>query len=612
MKALKETTKLKGILKQRRDRDRAYLMSLKTENLLLPYYHEAALARYTYLPEELHGGWDSPLSQIRGTVCGHWLSTAAALYAETGDGEVKARADFIVSELARCQQANGGEWCFSIPEKYLLLLKAGTRTWAPQYVCHKTMAGLLEMYRLTGNGQALDIAKKAADWFLRYTQDISEEQMARMMWEETGGLMEYFADLYSVTGDPRHLELMRRYERKDLFDLLEQGKENPLVNMHANSSVPEIMGAARAYEVTGEERYLLLAKRYWEIAVERTGMFVTGGQTCGEAWTPEQRQSDRLGPSNQEHCLVYHMMRLADFLFRHTGESGYADYWERNLYNGIFAQGFWVEDGHSQTGVDELHRKHTYVAYHLPLHAGAKKVWGSATGDFWCCHNTLLQANAETYRALFYQQEDSVTVAQYLEAETSFTVNGTQVRLALREDPCAGEIIRIQPVNRDILHRPDYQKAVLQVTAERETAFALRLRLPWWLAGEAVVLVDGQQRPYAKDGGFAVLSGTWTENTVELLLPKEIKAWPLADRPDTVAFLDGPVALAGLTEEERTLTYRERPEELLVPHYVRRWSEWLTGWKTVGQPVNFTFKPLYEIGYEPYTVYFPVRQETNK
>ena len=112
LKSLRETVKLKGILERRRQLDREYLMSLSPENLLLPYYQEAALVRYTYLPENLHGGWDSPLSQIRGTVCGHWLLTAAAMTAETGDPEVKARAERIVSELGRCRRQTAASGAF--------------------------------------------------------------------------------------------------------------------------------------------------------------------------------------------------------------------------------------------------------------------------------------------------------------------------------------------------------------------------------------------------------------------------------------------------------------------------------------------------------------------
>lgn len=608
LQTLAETVKVKGILEWRREEDRKYVMSLTNENLLLPYYHEAGIIRITYLPRQLHGGWDSPLSMIRGTVCGHWLSTAALLYSETKDMVVKSRADEVVREIGRCQKENGGEWCFSIPEKYLLWLKAGKRTWAPQYVCHKTMAGLLDMYRFGENEQALEIVKRAADWFLRYTEDIGEEQMARMMWEETGGMMEFFADLYAVTGDPRHLTLMRRYERKDLFELLETD-ENPLVNMHANSTVPEIMGAARAYEVTGEERYRRLTERYWEIAVHKSGMFVTGGQTSGEAWTPEQMHGARLGRTNQEHCLVYNMMRLADYLFRWTGEAEYADYWERNLYNGIFAQGFYKEALHEQMGGDPAEPKYGYVSYYLPLHAGAKKIWGSRTNDFWCCHNTLMQANASFYRSLYYQEEDRIVSSQYQDSDVTFTVSGKKVHLTQKQDRCTGEIIRIEKVNREIIERPQYIRVEMDVDCEEETAFELSFRIPWWLSGPMEVTVDGTRTEYEENKkGFAVLKRVWGKNRITVTLPKKVTVWPLPECPDMVAFMDGPVALAGLVDEERTLYYREKPEEILVPYDERLWADWLTGWKTIKQPVNFVFLPIYKIGYETYTTYFPVEK----
>lgn len=611
LESLCKEVKLKGRLEWRRREDRRYLMSLETENLLLPFYHEAGILRITYLPGNLHGGWDSPLSMIRGTVCGHWLSAAALLYSETRDAVIKARADEIVREIGRCQEENGGEWCFPIPEKYLLWLKRGKRTWAPQYVCHKVMAGLLDMYLLTANEQALVIVKKAAEWFYRYTGDITQEQMRRMMWEETGGMMELFADLYAVTGDGRHLELMRRYERRDLFELLET-EENPLVNMHANSTVPEILGAARAYEVTGEERYRKLVERYWEIAVNRSGMFVTGGQTSGEAWTPEKVHGSRLSSTNQEHCLVYNMMRLAESLFRWSGEAVYADYWERNLYNGIFAQGFYQDDRCEQFGGDPQSPEYGYVAYHLPLHAGAKKVWGSRTGDFWCCHNTLMQANASFHKALFYREGKRIFSAQYQEGDVTLRIEGTRVELSQRADSCTGEIIRIEEVNRRVTTRPGYDRIRIRVKCETDTDFELALRCPWWLESPMKISIDGKEilpeSGYRAEKGFAVLARTWHENEVVITLPKKITAWPLPDQQDMVAFLDGPVALAGLVDEERTLYYQETPEEILIPYDERRWAQWLPGWKTKGQPVNFVLQPLYRIGYERYTTYFPVKK----
>ncbi|HCA70259.1 MAG TPA: hypothetical protein DEP17_07650, partial [Lachnospiraceae bacterium] len=94
----------------------------------------------------------------------------------------------------------------------------------------------------------------------------------------------------------------------------------------ANTTIPEAHGAARAYEVTGEERYRNIAESYWACAVRNRGTFATGGQTSGEVWTPMNQQAARLGDMNQEHCTVYNMIRLAEYLYRWTGSSEYSDY----------------------------------------------------------------------------------------------------------------------------------------------------------------------------------------------------------------------------------------------------------------------------------------------
>jgi uncharacterized protein len=83
----------------------------------------------------------------------------------------------------------------------------------------------------------------------------------------------------------------------------------------------------------------------------------------------------------------------------------------------------------------------------------------------------------------------------------------------------------------------------------------------------------------------------------------------LPDRPDTVAFMDGPVALAGLCDAEVTLRCRgDDPTALLQPHNTREWGEWRPGYHTVGQPRNVAFRPLYEIVDETYTTYFPIQK----
>ncbi len=598
---------LPGEAANRRDRNRDYMNRLTTQNLLFSHYFEAGLIGFSYLPTHIHGGWDSITSDIRGTVAGHWLSAAAHLYAETKDEALKARADFMVAEIGRCQKENGGEWAFPIPEKYLYWLKRGKRKWAPQYVCHKNMMGLLDMFLYTGNQQAMDIGLKCADWFYRFTNDISREHMNEMMdQEETGGMMEHWANLYALTDDPKHLELMRRYERATLFESLECG-EDALSNMHANATIPEIHGAARAYEVTGEPRYRQIVEMYWDLAVRQRGMYATGGQTYGEIWTPMGQQSARLGELNQEHCVVFNMMRLSQYLLRWTGNAEYADYYERNLYNGIFAQGYW-RGRTLDTRCDPLEPSTGLVAYFLPLGAGSQKKWGSEKDHFWCCHCTLLQANAMLSESIYYQSQDSLLICQYLPSETNFVIRGIPVKVEQRFDTQTGENLRILAVNRQVNSRPSEKRIILKISAEEPTEFSLKFRLPWWLKSEIHCLINGVPTAWEADGnGFACVRRTWHEDEVQLTLPYGLTTWALPDQLEMVAFLDGPVVLAGIVQEERRL-YGDihNPSTMLIPDEEREWQNWKNGWRTVGQPIGWKFKPLYEIGNEIYTVYFPI------
>ena len=119
--------------------------------------------------------------------------------------------------------------------------------------------------------------------------------------------------LYDITKDSMYLTLIERYDRHRLFDPLLAG-EDVLTNMHANTTIPEIIGCAAVYEATKITRYRDIVLAYWKCAVTDRGYFVTGGQTNGEIWTPKHRQASRLGERNQEHCSVYNLSLIHIFL----------------------------------------------------------------------------------------------------------------------------------------------------------------------------------------------------------------------------------------------------------------------------------------------------------
>ena len=486
-----------------------------------------------------------------------------------------------MSELKRCQEKNGNGWAGSSPEKYLHWLAQGKPTWAPQYVHHKTLMGLVDMYTLAGNTEALEIADQFADWFYRWTLAFSREKMDDILDVETGGMLEVWANLYDATGDPKYLALIEKYTRARLFDPLMDGCDM-LTNRHANTTIPEVQGAARAYEVTGDERWRQIVEAYWRSAVTDRGMYCTGGQTCGEVWTPPFKLSARLGDKNQEHCTVYNMIRLADYLFRWTGEPVYADYIERNLYNGILAQ------QNPRTGM---------VAYFLPLEAGARKVRGSRTYDFWCCHGSLVQAHAMHNALVYYEDEAGIVVCQYIPAV-----------LQTHRDGVAVSIRQSRADSAEDHHCPAVWRLAFQVTCEKPVEFTLKLRSPWWLSGEPSVVVNGENLP-AHQGASEWLSirRAWTHDTLTLELPKGLYVSPLPDAPDVCAFTDGPMVLGGLCSDERTLVgNKDNVSSMLVPDNEREWGNWLPGYRARHQAQGLRFKPLYEITGKAYTVYFPI------
>ena len=336
----RKVTLLDGDLRRREADNRAYMLRLTRENLMRNYLLEAGLWTCPSLPEGIHGGWEAAQCQLRGHFAGHYLSASAMIFAATGDLEIKGKADMMVDDLARCQREHGDGWAGSIPEQYLDWIARGKPVWAPQYTVHKTLMGLVDMAKFAGSRQALEVADRWGGWFDRWTARFTREQMDDILDVETGGMLEVWADLLALTGKARYRRLLERYYRGRLFDELLAGRD-PLTNMHANTTIPEALGCARAYEVTGEEKWRRIAEAYWQCAVTDRGGFVTGGQTAGEIWTPKGDVSRRLGRKDQEHCTVYNMMRLADFLFRWTRDPRYADYIERNLYNGVMAQGYW-------------------------------------------------------------------------------------------------------------------------------------------------------------------------------------------------------------------------------------------------------------------------------
>jgi hypothetical protein len=151
---------LDGPFKKAMEKNREVLLKFDVDRMLWPYHERAGMPT----KGERYGGWAK--KDCVGQISGHYLSALSLMYAASGQEEFKKRADYMVSELARIQKKYGNGYTGPVrPEVWdntfdgsIEVHKWGLGTgYVPWYVMHKTFAGLIDAYQLTGNKQALSV-----------------------------------------------------------------------------------------------------------------------------------------------------------------------------------------------------------------------------------------------------------------------------------------------------------------------------------------------------------------------------------------------------------------------------------------------------------------------
>ena len=252
---------------------------------------------------------------------GHLLSALALTYANTGDGDAKSRGQYLVSQLAAFQAKDAsrgfhaGGYLSAFPEGYFDILEQGKSIWAPYYMIHKYLAGMIDQYQLAGDDQALDVAKKLADWVDWRTHRLSYGQMQMILQTEFGGLAEALANLYTITGQERYLAAAQRFYHAIVLDPLAEGMDN-LPGLQANVTTPKIIACLRMWEETGSAKYRDIARNFWDI-VTGHHVYVIGGVGNYEHFQQPDTVAAQLSNFTCENCVSYNMLKLTRLLHFH-------------------------------------------------------------------------------------------------------------------------------------------------------------------------------------------------------------------------------------------------------------------------------------------------------
>jgi DUF1680 family protein len=575
-----------GPCKQAMEADRHYLHSLPPDRLLHTFRINAG---FPSTAQPL-GGWEAPDCEVRGHYAGgHYLSAAALMYASTGDEELKANANTVVAELAKCQDALKSGYLSAFPIEFFDRLRDRQKVWAPFYTIHKIMAGNIDMYVHCGNAQGLEVAERIAGWAAGYTQSLSYEHMQAVLGNEYGGMGESLCNLYALTGKEEYLETAQRFDKKRFFDPLAAHRDE-LKGLHVNTHIPQVIAAARYYELTGDRRYRDIAEYFFdEVVSERS--YCTGGTSNGESWnTDPGKLSTELSADTTECCCAYNMMKLARHLYGWSADPRLMDYYERVMFN---------------HRLGTISPENGAMMYYLPLASGYWKTFGKPLDSFWCCTGTGSEEYAKLTDTLYFHDDDSLFVNLFVDSQLDWPEKGLKVKQDTRF--------------------PEQESTSLTLSVKNPVQMTVNLRVPYWVRGGSVKINGTPLNAFASPTSYLSINRVWKSgDKIDLNLPMDLHVSPMPDNQQIQAMMYGPLVLAGKFDSvTNEMTYNGEPKPAdptkvpdiaADPAHPTSWVEQdakqpLT-FRAVGQTQPLTLVPLYKVIHERYAVYWKVDKKS--
>ena len=451
---------------------------------------------------------------------------------------------------------------------------------------------MLDVHEHCGSQQALEVLEGMARWADNWTAPIPERHMQDILNTEYGGMNEVLYNLAAVTGNEHYAEVGDRFTKKKFFNPLALRRDE-LRGLHVNTHIPQVIGAARRYELSSDERFHDVADFFWwEVTSART--YVTGGTSNGESWLVEPRRLGaelKMSDDTTECCCAYNMMKLTRHLYRWSGDPRYFDYYERTLINHRLAA---------------INRETGGTQYYLSIVPGAWKTFSTENDSFWCCTGTGVEEFSKLNNSIYFHDVTGLYINLFIPSELAWKEKGFKLRQETRF--------------------PEEPRTSFAIEAAPDTSMPVHLRIPYWAGADASVVINGKTsdvRP--SPASYFTIERRWRAgDTIELHLPMSLHVERMPDEPTTQAFLYGPLVLVGklgtadLTTEN--VTGHEGPavrkHPIKVPALVsankpvEAWLKPTTDdkltFRTTGQPTEITFVPFDRLFAERYSVYWTV------
>ncbi|MDE3105335.1 MAG: glycoside hydrolase family 127 protein [Acidobacteriota bacterium] len=491
-----------GPLQQQYLAVRAHYLALDNDRLLKVYRQRAGLPA----PGVDMGGWYDRNGFVPGHALGQYISGLARLGASTGDQACRQK----VQELVRGFTATLGAQNQSI-------LRPESNQWVC-YTLDKHLAGLVDAVQLAGVTEAQETLLRtfAGARALLPSQGRDRIGKKEPPYDETYVMPETLFAAHALTGEAALYELAQRYLlRREFFEPLARG-DDPFPGQHAHSHAIALSSGGRAYFELQDARYRDALQHAFTLLTTQQ-QYASGGWGPNETFiTPGRGELYASLSTTVDHfetpCGAYAATKLARYLLRMTGDSRYADYLERVVYNTILAVRMPDDDGD--------------YPYYSTYGTRARKTYYPSKWP--CCSGTLVQTVADYVLNLYFTAADGVYVSMYAPSVLTTRVGVNRLRLVQETS---------YPASDEILIRIDESPA---------TPWALHLRIPAWASG-ASVAINGTVQP-AAPGRFLRLARRWKPgDSVRLVLPQSFRTESIDElHPETAALMRGSVLYASL------------------------------------------------------------------
>ena len=369
-------------------------------------------------------------------------------------------------------------------------------------------------YRATGKRTLLDVAIKNADLVC---QVFGPGENQKHVPSGHPIIEMALCKLYKVTGEQKYLEMARYFVEEtgrgtDGHKLSEYSQDHkPILQQdemagHAVRAGYLYSGVADVAALTGDTAYFHALTRLWDNLAGRK-LYITGGmgsRAQGEGFGPDYELPNHTAYC--ETCAAISNVYWNYRMFLATGDAKYMDVLERALYNGVIS-------GVSLSG-DKFF-------YDNPLESQGehdRQRWFGCA----CCPGNITRFMASVSSYTYATQASDIYVNLYIQGSADLQTESGRIALTQTTD---------YPWNGTVTIKVDPEQA--------GSSFALRLRIPGWLQQHPVasdlytytdaparytIRVNGSKVRPAVSDGYATISRQWKSgDIVELDLPMNVR-----------------------------------------------------------------------------------------